>query len=350
MTPSPLRLVVIGLGARARTWLRVVAERDDVQVVGLADPGEAALRAAATLFPAAATAADAAGLLRQVEADAALLVTPPGGREAQIEACLGAGLDILAEKPLADDVGLAARYVAQAEALGRKLIVGLNFRYLPVTVALRQALAEGRVGQPEFARFTYERWRDGQLPHLNKYPLTMDQPMLWEQSIHHFDLMRHVYGAEPLRIDARTFNPSWSMYRGDANVSALIDFEGGMFVNYQGTWAGGVDRLDFDWRTDCTDGVLIQREMFRDLVAARRTEAEYTPVPMAPHEPWLTDARALLDMAVRAFTGQGPLECSGRDHLQSLLMLAACIRSSDRGAPVSIAELREETDQQEKSA
>lgn len=346
---APLRLIVVGLGARSRTWLAVAAARRDLRVVGLVDPSQPARTAAQDTFPEAVTAADIAGVTDRVEADAALLVTPPGGREAQIEACLAAGLDILAEKPLAGDVATAARYVRAAERAGRKLIVGLNFRYLPVTVALKNTLDEGAVGQPEFARFTYERWRDGMLPHLNKYPLDMDHPMLWEQSIHHFDLMRHVYGQEPLRIDARTFNPSWSMYRGHANVAALIEFDGGMLVNYLGTWAGGVDLLDFDWRTDCSEGVLIQREMFGDLVAARRHDMGFRPVPMAPHDPWITDAAALLDMAVAAFRGTGPLECSGRDHLQSLLMLSASIRSSDRGGPVEIAEVRHDIEQQEET-
>ncbi|SPJ25821.1 Gfo/Idh/MocA family protein [Palleronia abyssalis] len=344
---TPLRFVVVGLGARSRTWLRVMQASPDVQIVGLADPSPAARDAALKLLPDATVAAEISKLTQMVEADVALLVTPPGGREGQIEACLAAKLDILAEKPLADDVSSAARHVRAAEAAGRTLIVGLNFRFLPVTVALKQALNAGIVGAPEFARFTYERWRDGQLPHLNKYPLVMDHPMLWEQSIHHFDLMRHVYGKEVTRIHARTFNPSWSMYRGDANVFALLEFDGGLHVSYQGTWAGGVDRLDFDWRTDCTEGVLIQREMFGDLVMARRHDTSFKPVPTLPHEPWITDAAALLEMAVAAFRGTGPVLCSGRDHLQSLLMLAACIRSSDRRAPVEIEELRQEIIQPE---
>ncbi|SHI66577.1 Gfo/Idh/MocA family protein [Wenxinia saemankumensis] len=341
-----LRIAVIGLGARSRTWLKVLSAHPGVIVTGLADPSAEARHAAGVLFPDAATAPDAAALARTAQADAAILVTPPGGRAAQIDACLAAGWDILAEKPLADSVAEAARFVARAEAAGRQLLVGLNFRYLPVTRAYRAALDEGRVGAPEFGRFLYERWRDGRLPHLNRYPLQMDHPMLWEQSVHHFDLMRHVYRREPLRIDARTWNPSWSMYRGHANVSALIEFEGGMHVTYQGTWAGGVDRLDFDWRTDCTNGVLIQREMMGGLVAATR-QGEFAPVETAAHEPWITDAAALLDMAVRAFTGTGPAECTGRDHLSSLLMLEACIRSSDRGGPVELAELHDETTSEE---
>ncbi|MFW5654019.1 MAG: Gfo/Idh/MocA family protein [Roseicyclus sp.] len=334
---GPLRIVVVGLGARARTWLDVIDANDEVVVAGLADPRDDARATMAARYRGVPVAGDLASLAGRVEADAVLLVTPPGGREAQIEAALGAGLHIVAEKPLADSVAQAESYVEAAEAAGRHLIVGLNFRYLPVTRALRDLLRSGRIGRPEFARFTYERWRDGTLPRLNKYPLTMEQPMLWEQSIHHFDLMRFVYGQEPVRVHARTFNPSWSMYRGDANVSALIDFDGGMFVNYQGTWQGGVDRLDFEWRTDCANGVALQRDMFGDLVATTRGERDYVPVPLDPLTPWITDATAVLCMIVEALKGRGVPECTGRDHLQSLRMVEACIRSSRSGRPVTLA-------------
>ena len=157
----------------------------------------------------------------------------------------------MAEKPLADTLAGAEAYVAAAAAAGVPLAVGLNFRYLAVTQALKKLFAPSRLGRPEFGRFTYERWRDGHQPNLNKYPLTMRQPMLWEQSIHHFDLMRFVYDAEPVSISARTFNPSWSMYEGDANVAALISFEGGIEVTYQGTWAGNWKQMGFEWRTEC---------------------------------------------------------------------------------------------------
>ncbi len=335
---TPLRLIVVGLGARAQTWLSVAAANPDVQIVALCDPDAAARARAAQVFPGvlvAAGLADVAG----VGADAAVLCTPPAGRDALIAACCHHGLAILAEKPLADSVTKAAQYVEMAESAGILLIVGLNFRYLGVTQALRAILDAGTFGRAEFGRFLYERWRDGTQLHLNKYPLHMAHPMLWEQSIHHFDLMRHVYRAEPDFIQAQTFNPSWSMYDGDANVSALIGFHGGLRVNYQGTWAAGIDRLDFDWRTDCSDGIVVQRAMFGDLWAGHRHDAALTPVPLPPHDPWISDATDLLAMFVAACRG-GPLDCTGRDHLQSLYMLEACILASARRDTVTIEEVR----------
>lgn len=336
---TAIRLIIVGLGARARTWLRVAGENPHIEVVGLCDPDPTARETAAGVFPNAQVEAELAAIM-SVEADAVLLCTPPSGREEQIAACCTHKRAILAEKPLADSVALAARYVDMAEQAGVPLIVGLNFRYLPVTQKMRDMFRNETVGKPEFARFTYERWRDGKLPHLNKYPLTMDQPMLWEQSVHHFDLMRYVYDVEPTKIHAHTFNPSWSMYKGETNVSALIHFDTGMVVNYQGTWQGGFDRLDFEWRTDCTAGIVCQRDMFGDLAMAKRNDPDLAPVALDPHEQWITDATALLAMFVNTLQG-GQAHCTGRDHLQTLFMLEACIQSSKRGQPVEISEIRD---------
>lgn len=332
-----LRIILVGLGARAQFWMRVIRENPDCTIVGLIDPSEAALERAKAQWPDAAASSDLS-LVGQVEADAILLATPPKGREAQMEAACRAGLAILAEKPLADDVGLAARYVEMAEEAGVPLMVGLNFRFLPVTQETLK-LFDGPLGKPEFGRFTYERWRDGYTPWFNKYPLTMAQPMLWEQSIHHFDLLRYVYRSEPVQIFAKTFNPSWSMYADDANVSALISFANGVIVNYQGTWAANWKTPGFEWRSECANGVVIQKDQFGQLGYALHADPALQPVALPPYEQWINDAVALLAAFVAAAKGQAPLLCSGRDHLNSLRMVQACILSSLQGQAINPADL-----------
>ena len=334
---TPLRIILVGLGARAQFWMRVIRSNPDCTIVGLVDPAEAARAKALAQWPDAIAAADVS-LLGQIEADAVLLATPPGGREAQMEAACAARLPILAEKPLADSVALAARYVRMAEAADVPLMVGLNFRFLPVTQTVLKLFAE-TVGAPEFARFTYERWRDGWKPNFNKYPLTMDQPMLWEQSIHHFDLMRYVYQSEPVEVFGKTFNPSWSMYRDDANVSALITFANGVTVNYQGLWQSNWQAPGFQWRSECARGVVVQNDQFGDLNYALHGDDALTSVPLPPYEQWINDAEALLAAFVAALRGTAPLLCSGRDHLNSLRMVQACILSSQLGQAINPADL-----------
>ena len=149
-------------------------------------------------------------------------------------------------------------------------MVGLNFRYLPVTPNdCADLIAEEAVGDAGFGQFTYQRNRDGRLPHLNKYPLTMRHPMMLEQSIHHLDLIRYCYGreVETVLLPAPGTQPG-VMYAHDSNVSCLLTLAGGLEVNYLGTWTGGWNELKFEWRTDCADGVIIQQALFGDLAPA----------------------------------------------------------------------------------
>jgi predicted dehydrogenase len=339
---KPIRIILVGLGARAQYWLQVIAASSDCELVGLVDPLPAARKRAAEKCPGVAVVAELGDIIGRVEADAVLLASPPGGRERQMELAVGAGLPILAEKPLADSVASAARYVAMAAAAGVPLMVGLNFRYLPVTRAAMQLFTD-RVGAPEFARFTYERWRDGRMPHINKYPLTMAQPMLWEQSIHHFDLLRYVYRSEPVEIFARTFNPSWSMYADDANVSALITLANGVTISYQGTWASNWSKFGFEWRTECALGTVIQADQFGALSYAFREDPALTPVPLPPYEQWMDDAADLLAAFIGALRHEHELQCSGADHLKSLRMVEACILSAQTGRAINPSDLAENT-------
>ncbi len=335
-----LKLLLAGLGVRGRHWAQVIRGAARAELVALVDPDAAALERVQREFgPLPAFESVKAALAALDDVDALVLANPPLGRQAIVEAAIARKLPLLIEKPLALDLVEAAGLVRMAEASGVSLMVGLNFRYLAVTRAMMRLLAEGVVGQAEFARFTYERWRDGRRPDLNDYPLVMRHPMLWEQSIHHFDLMRYVYGQEPVRLQCQTWNPSWSLYRHDSNVAALIEFDGGLRVNYQGAWQGNWAAPGFEWRSDCTQGIISQREQFGALYYARRDDGELTPVPLPPQERWISETRALFAAFVEHVLDGAALQCSGRDHLLSLAMLQACIESSAAGSGVLIADV-----------
>jgi predicted dehydrogenase len=333
-------IILAGLGVRGRHWAEVITRSPRAHIAAYVDPNPAAREAAAARYGVRPAFDSLEAALDAVpDAGAVLLANPPVGRLSQVEAAAARGLPLLIEKPLALDLNEAAALVAVAERAGVPLMVGLNFRYLGVTIETMRLLAEGTVGAPEFARFTYERYRDGNRPDLNKYPLTMDQPMLWEQSIHHFDLLRYIYGREPVDVSCRTWNPSWSMYGSDANVAALFTFDDGLAVNYQGTWQSAWQEPHFEWRTDCASGVISQRHQFGDLFYARRFDSDLTPVSLPPHEQWITETQGLLDAFLAAVLDGQPLQCSGRDHLRSLAMVEACIVSSRESRCVTIASL-----------
>jgi predicted dehydrogenase len=333
-----VKFLLVGLGNRGGMWADIVTAHPSAMLCGAVDIDPARRVAFGARHPRVALFPDIETALRISAAEAVLLVTPPDGHLLQTQAIISARLPLLAEKPLAVDLKAAAAIVQLMDRAGLPLTVGLNFRYLPVSCAIRDLVSGGSLGEPGFGQFIYQRNRDGLRPGLNRYPLAMKHPMMLEQSIHHLDLLRFAYGREPETVSCRTFNPSWSMYAHDANVACLIGFEGGLEVTYLGTWTGGWNELQFEWRTDCAQGVIIQRQLFSDLATARTGDNELTAVNLPEARPFIDDSRALLDAFIAAVTSGTPPPCDGRDHLRSLALCFAAIEASETGRAVAMAD------------
>jgi len=319
------KLLLVGCGARSRAWVQAIEATPEVEILSFVDINPDALAKYKEKYPSVRqyTSLDEA-VEKETEADFVLLITPPWVHYEQALKIFDAGLDLLIEKPLALDINEAAEIVRKADETGCRLSVGLNFRYLVVHQEYRKWFLDGRLGDPSYGLFQYSRNRDGYLPRLNRYPLTMPDAMLVDQSIHHFDLMRFVYDSEIATVVAKTWNPSWSMYEYDSVVSTIFEFDNGMYATYLGSWTGGWNELKFQWRTDFSKGVLVQRELFSDLAYANMGDTELTPIPSTTQEPIRIDTQRLLASFVDALAGRQPLECTGPDHLRTLAVTFAC--------------------------
>ena len=280
--------------------------------------------------------------------EAVVLATPPESHLKAVTEAAAHGLPILCEKPLTERIDEALTMVQAAEQAGVPLLVGMNFRYLGSTVRIRELLAQGDLGDPMYAVFTYLRNR-GRRPNLNTYPLTMDDPMLLEQSIHHLDLLRYAYDREVESVMAESWNPPTSVYEGDSSVAVLLRMTGGLRVSYVGTWTAGTNRFEFNWRTDCADGIIVQAAQEGELSTARRVPgAELTgsrfptdsepliPEDVAPDRFLIDDTIRLLDHYVDVIEGTAEPGPTARDHLRTLGLLDAIIVSAKTGARVDV--------------
>lgn len=325
---NTLRVVLVGLGTRGRHWARVIAENPHCTLIAGVDPSPEAVTILRDKLPQLEfEVLDFAAALA-LQPDLVVLSTPPAVHLEQITACAQRGIPVLCEKPLALDAETARACVEVAEKAGILLGIGMNFRYLETTRASREIIQGGTLGQVGFGRINYWRYRDGKRPLLNKYPLTMDQPMLLEQSIHHLDLARYIYGSEVAQLWARTTNPPWSMYRSDATVAAWLRFENGFELQYFGTWMGTNSKNEFQWRTDGEQGMLFQRDIFSGLELWRSGTGQAEEVVLAPQEDFVDDTRGLLADFVAAVMGQPSGYPSGRDHLATMALTLACAESS----------------------
>ena len=357
MTGDSACVILVGAGVRGAMWARVIAEAPDATLACIVDRDEArARRARDSHAPPALVQRDFASALAEVQADAAVIATPPASHHSLVSQALAHGLDVLCEKPLSEDLDEVIDLIARAKVAGRHLLVGMNFRYLPSSQRIRRYVRSGALGTLSYAHFTYHRQRDGNRTDLNDYVMTMAQPMLLEQSIHHFDLLRYCYDAEVESLVCDTWRPSWSTYEGDCCVSVLFRFENGVRANYLGTWTAAWNRMDFRWRSEFEGGALIQREQFKDLVRIDFDrglglrgrnfkgdgEAERPVEESLPRcVPFIDDTRELLSEFLRAMRGEAEPVTTARDHLKSLLVVQACIESLESGGWVMMRDLHE---------
>ena len=349
------RILLAGAGVRGAKWARVIAEAPDATLASIVDLDEARARRARDEYaPDAPVEREFASALAHVAADAVVIATPPDSHHSLVSQAFDRGLDVLCEKPLSDEMDEVLDLIARADDAGRHLLVGMNFRYLPTSQRIRHYAQSGELGDLSYGHFTYHRQRDGNRHDLNDYVMTMAHPMLLEQSIHHFDLLRYCYDAEVESLVCDTWRPSWSTYEDDCCVSVLFRFKNGVRANYLGTWTAAWNRMDFRWRTEFERGALIQREQFEDLVRVDfdrglglrgsnfkgDAEAE-TPVPepLAPCTAFIDDTRELLAEFLRAVRGEAEPVTTARDHLKTLLVVQACIDSMEKGTWVRLRDV-----------
>lgn len=146
MGREKVRLGVVGAGAVAQVvHLPILAEREDVDLVALADADEHKAAAVAARFGIPKVAGDDA-LLADGEVDGVVIGAPDSRHETLAAAALEAGKHVLVERPLSQSAEGARRLVALAKAGRKGLVVAMSHRYRPDVAALRSFVASGEIG------------------------------------------------------------------------------------------------------------------------------------------------------------------------------------------------------------
>jgi predicted dehydrogenase len=335
------RLIQVGVGGYGRTWLDTVeAFRGRVEYAALVDIDPAALEAARRRVGMAAVrcATRLEEVLGSVEADSLLCVVPPTWHESVITQALDAGLHVLSEKPIADTMEASRRIVERARGAEGAFMVSQKGRFHPWVRRFRDAIGSREVGDLSHVTMHYRaplfRWG---------FRHTMDDPLLVEMSIHHFDLLRALLGREPVSVAGASWNTPWSGFEGDVAASLRFTFEGGLPVLYEAYARSSGDLTSWygDIRAECENGAVTF--VHPSLYLARRgaTQQEHVAAPRQD----LVRAGGLEEGQTRAFeefldaTEQGrEPESAGRTNLVSVAMVFAAIDACRSGSVAQIAD------------
>ncbi len=191
-----LKVAVIGAGSMGMNHLRVLTDFDEecVQLVGIADLHEPALKQAMNRFHVAAYA-DYRQMIEQTRPDLVVVVVPTHLHYEVAAFALERGINVLIEKPITATAEEAMQLLDLARQRRAKIAVGHVERFNPAIVELKRRLRTDSPGQI----FHLHARRIGPFP-----PRIRDVGVTLDLASHDIDVMRYLVNAEVEHVYAQT--------------------------------------------------------------------------------------------------------------------------------------------------
>lgn len=235
-----MRYGIVGTGMMGCEHIRNLQHLPGAEVVAVADPHPTSLewaRLAAGPETSLAQFSDHRALLDAGVCDAIVIATPNHTHADVLLDVLAAGVHVLVEKPLCTTVADCQRVLAAAARCPPDQVVwmGLEYRYMPPTAALLDAVRTGVTGPVRMVAVREHRFPF--LPKVgnwNRFHRNTGGTLV-EKCCHFFDLMNLVTGTRPVRVfasGAQDVNHLDEVYDDGIpdmvdNAYVIVDYDGG---------------------------------------------------------------------------------------------------------------------------
>lgn len=337
---------MIGAGGMAGNWIRThfLPFRERVEIVAIVDVDGAALRRSgdALGLPAERRFARMEDAFGAVDADCCGIAVPPRFHRPAVELAAARGLDILSEKPIADTWEDAVTIYRTARAAGVKLQIMQNYRYTPRIQTVKQVLDSGRLGRVRYlvSRFAAD-YREA-LSWGAAFRHEMPHAILVEGSIHHFDQIRHLSGADCATIAGWEWNPGAPSFKGECLTLYTMQLTGGAYAQYEGSGlaAGWQNSWHSEYyRVECEGGaVVLDRDHVVRVQEHQRGQGLRTwevPTARLEYEGHPAVVRQFLDWLDGGVAPPTAID----DNIKSAAMLFGAIEASATSQVVDVAAL-----------
>src|SRR3954447_4440708 len=141
---NTVRIAVAGVGLIGQRHVERLLQASSAELAAIVEPGpggsEIALRYRVQHYTTLAQ------LLDLDPPDGIILATPNRLHAAGALACVAAGVPVLVEKPIADEVEAATAVVEAAEAAGGPVLIGHHRQYRQIMIRAREIIRSGRLG------------------------------------------------------------------------------------------------------------------------------------------------------------------------------------------------------------
>jgi predicted dehydrogenase len=332
-----IRVVVVGMGPRGQDWWREIQTASEYEPVACVDNDPAVLeqiRSAGVVAPKQYFT-ELEEVLERNQCDAVIVATSPGSHVEPCELALARGLAVMVEKPFTLCLGEAVKLVTLAEQKGAPLIVAQNYRYMRSFRTARRLIAEGALGPVGMIVCQYYR-----VPHAMTASLgNLANSVLWGASIHHLDALRYILNKHVTGVLAESFTMPWGQLPRGGSMQMMLTLENETRILYSGTYESSGHEF-FERGQEFYIRFVGERatlHVFQRWLILCETGKLPRLVRRGPRK--LTEERILLKQLERALaTGEAP-DSSGRDNLQTMATVEACIRSASERRWINPQEL-----------
>jgi len=212
---------VLGVGdmgrRHAENLRRLVPE---ARLVAVADPAIERARQVAGELEIDHCFASLEQMLTLKEVESVVIAAPDKFHAAAISAAAAAGKDILCEKPIALSLAEAHSALEAVAKAGVRLQIGFMRRYDPGYSAARRRVEAGEIGEPVIFK---SLGRDRDAPPIAAYQSKLNGMLLYNNTIHDFDLARWLMRDEVTEVQTYTtvaIRPEVAQY-GDVVASVV---------------------------------------------------------------------------------------------------------------------------------
>jgi predicted dehydrogenase len=258
---EPLGVALLGCAHTAHAWsyARALTSSPTARLLGVFDevPELAAPIAQEFGVP---QLTDATSLVERAGVEAVVVCSATVQHRRLVELAAGHGLHVLCEKPIATRLQDARAIVDVCARSSVQLQMAFVTRFLPLVQQVRSAIVAGDLGDL-LAMVAGNRGRPPLPPHYPPWITTKAESgggALIDHSVHLTDVMRHLTGAEVVRVAAEVDSRLWDCGVDDVALLSLV-FDDGPVASVDPSWsvpAGNPWDYDFYLRVVGTRGSL----------------------------------------------------------------------------------------------
>lgn len=325
--------VLVGAGGFAGVWAAAILPqlRDELEVVGIADPmREALVRSANALgILDERRFANAGDMLDGVDADICIIVIQPQFRPEIVRQAAAKGMAILTEKPAANTWSEALEYVQLVRDNGIRYAVIQNYRETTRIHALKRVLDDGTIGRVNLlscrmaVNYTIET-AGGAFRHQRP------DAFIVEGAEHHLDQFRNLLGCEADWIQGAQWNQPWSTFSNNPCLLLTIRMTNGAMVQFEMNHIERGEQSGWheEWYRVSGEFGAVTLDQHHVLTVVKEGQVVRSEVPAAePNEGHLAQIRAF----IRWLDGGRPPNNALPANLGSMAMVAAAIDATHSG-------------------